>query len=311
LDGHVHAFAFFGAVPQSALYDNDRCLVAKIMPNGERQRTQRFSAMLSHYVIQDRYGRPGKGNDKGKVEGLVGYARRNFMVPMPRFPSWAAFNDYLEEQCLKRQADILRGHKLSIGERLQSDLTAMQGLPAAPFEACDLRSGQVTSTSVVRYRGNDYSVPVAFGHREVWIAEHVRSYDKDDITFDPVHYLRLIERKIMSFDQAVPLQDWDLPDAFATLQRLLEARQGKAGKREYVQVLRLLERFEMAVLHGAVRDALQMGAISFDAIKHLVLCRVERRPPRLDLNVYPFLPSTTVATTSVAAYMGLLAGDRV
>jgi hypothetical protein len=320
----VHAFAFFGAVPQSVLYDNDRCLVAKIMSDGTRNRTQRFSAMLSHYVIRDRYGRPGKGNDKGKVEGLVGYARRNFMVPMPRFPSWDAFNDYLEEQCHKRQADILRGHKISIGERLQADLAAMQGLPAAPFEACDLRSGQVTSTSVVRYRGNDYSVPVAFGHREVWIkgfvdrvvigcatdviAAHIRSYEKDDIIFDPVHYLRLIERKIMAFDQAAPLQDWDLPDAFATLQRLLEARQGKAGKREYVQVLRLLERFEMAVLHGAVRDALQMGAISFDAIKHLLLCRIERRPPRLDLNVYPFLPSTTVAMTSARSYMSLLGG---
>ena len=176
----------------------------------------------------------------------------------------------------------------------------------------------------LRYRGNDYSVPVAFGHRQVWIkgfvdrviigcatemiAEHVRSYNKDDITFDPVHYLRLIECKIMAFDQAAPLQDWDLPDAFATLQRLLEARQGKSGKREYVQVLRLLERFEMAVLHGAVRDALQMGAISFDAIKHLLLCRIERRPPRLDLDVYPFLPSTTVATTTARSYMSLLSG---
>jgi len=142
------------------------------MPNGERQRTQRFSAMLSHYVIRDRYGRPGKGNDKGKVEGLVGYSRRNFMVPIPHFPSWAAFNDYLEEQCRKRQDDILRGHKISIGERLQADLAVMQDLPATPFEACNLRSGQVTSTSVVRYCGNDYSVPVAFGHREVSLSGH-------------------------------------------------------------------------------------------------------------------------------------------
>ena len=88
---------------------------------------------------------------------------------MPRFADWDAFNDYLEEQCRKRQADILRGHKISIGERLDADLTAMRSLPAAPFEACDLQSGQVTSTSQVRYRGNDYSVPVAYGHREVWI----------------------------------------------------------------------------------------------------------------------------------------------
>lgn len=324
LDGHVHAFAFFGAVPQSVLYDNDRCLVAKIMPDGTRKRTQRFSAMLSHYVIQDRYGRPGKGNDKGKVEGLVGYSRRNFMVPMPRFADWGAFNDYLENQCRKRQGDILRGHKASIGERLETDLAAMQDLPAAQFEACDLRSGQVTSTSMVRYRGNDYSVPVAYGHRDVWIkgfvervvigcaaeviADHPRSYDTGDMVFDPMHYLRLIERKIMSFDQAAPLQNWNLPEAFATLQRLLQARQGKAGKREYVQVLRLLERFEMDVLHCAVRDALQKGAISFDAVKHLVLCRVERRAPRLDLDLYPFLPRTSVATTSAASYMRLLGG---
>ncbi|WP_432639450.1 IS21 family transposase [Albidovulum sp.] len=326
LDGHVHAFAFFGAVPCSILYDNDRCLVARIQADGTRQRTQRFSAMLSHYVIGDRYGRPGKGNDKGKVEGLVGYSRRNFMVPLPRFADWAAFNDYLEQQCRNRQADVLRGHKISIGKRLGADLAAMRPLPAAPFEACDLRSGQVTSTSMVRYRGNDYSVPVAYGHREVWIkgfvgrvvigcaaemiADHPRSYDTGDMVFDPVHYLRLIERKIMSFDQAAPLQNWDLPKAFKTLQRLLEARQGKTGKREYVQVLRLLERFELEVLHLAIKDALQMGAVSFDAIKHLLLCRVEHRPPRLDLNVYPFLPRTNVATTSPASYMSLLAGGE-
>ena len=82
------------------------------------------------------------------------------------------------------------------------------------------------------------------------IADHPRSYDTGDMMFDPVHYLPLIERKIMSFDQAAPLQNWELPEAFATLQRLLEARQGKAGKREYVQVLRLLERFELDVLHA-------------------------------------------------------------
>ena len=326
LDGHVHAFVFLGGVPQSVLYDNDRCLVSKIMPDGTRQRTQRFSAMLSHYVIDDRYGRPGKGNDKGGVEGVVGYSRRNFMVPIPSFPDWDAFNTHLEEQCRKRQADILRGHSISIGDRLKADLMAMRALPAAPFEACDFRSGQVTSTSMVRYRTNDYSVPVAYGHRDVWIkgfvtrvvigcgaeviAEHPRSYETEDMVFDPIHYLPLIERKIMSFDQAAPLQGWELPDAFATLQRLLEARQGKAGKREYVQVLRLLEHFEMQMLHSAIKEALHIQAASFDAIKHLVLCHVERRPPRLDLDVYPFLPKTDVATTSPANYRVLLEAEQ-
>ena len=143
--------------------------MGKIMPDGMRRRTQRFSAILSHYLIGDRYGRPGKGNDKGRVECLVGYGRRNFMVPMPRFANWDAFNDCLEEQCRKRQADVLRGHKISIGERLGADLAAMRPLSVAPFETGDLQSGQVTSTSRMRDRGNDYPVPVAHGHRKVWI----------------------------------------------------------------------------------------------------------------------------------------------
>ena len=125
VDGHVHAFAFFGAVPRSIVYDNDRCLVTKILPDGTRQRATLFSAFLSHYVIRDRYARPGKGNEKGNVEGLVGYCRRNFMVPIPKFPTWEAFNLWLEEQCRKRQQDKVRGESETIGERLHLRLDGL------------------------------------------------------------------------------------------------------------------------------------------------------------------------------------------
>ncbi|MTH94755.1 IS21 family transposase, partial [Roseibium sp. RKSG952] len=171
---------------------------------------------------------------------------------------------------------------------------------------------------------NDYSVPVAYGHQDVWvrgyvdevvigcrgeiIARHSRCWEREDVVFDPLHYLPLIERKINSLDQAAPLQGWDLPQDFATLRRLMEARMGKHGRREYVQVLRLMESFELADLHAAVKQALQLGAIGFDAVKHLILCRVERRPPRLDLSIYPYLPRATVEKTSAKAYMHLLRG---
>ena len=325
VDGHVHAFAFFGRVPQSVLYDNDRCLVARILPDGTRKRATLFSGFLSHYLIHDRYGRPGKGNDKGAVEGLVGWARRNFMVPLPRFASWEDFNIWLETQCLKRQADILRGHTETIGARLARDMAAMADLPAAPFDACDQATGRVSSQALVRYKTNDYSVPVAYGHRDVWVrgyvdevvigcggeivARHPRCYDREDMVFDPIHYLPLIEKKINALDQAAPLAEWDLPPEFQTLRRLMEARMIKAGRREYVQVLRLLETFDLDDLHVAVKTALRMGAVGFDAIKHLVLSRVEKRPPKLDLDVYPYLPRATVATTSAASYMCLVSGD--
>jgi transposase len=323
-DGHTAAFAFFGGVPLSMLYDNTVIAVAKILGDGKRVRTRVFSELQSHYLFEDKFGRPGKGNDKGNVEGVIGFGRRNFLVPAPRFDSFDALNAWLEAQCLKRQDDVVRGHSETIGERLMRDLDTLMALPPTPYDACEKVSTRATSISMVRYRTNDYSVPTAFAHHEVQvrgyvhevvigcgaavIARHARSYEKAGMIFDPIHYLPLLEQKVGALDQAAPLQGWDLPEEFATLHRLLEARMGKPGKREYVQVLRLLETFEINHVHGAIRQALDLGAIGYDAVKHLILCRIERRPPRLDLDIYPYLPKAVVETTKPASYAVLLSG---
>ena len=142
----------------------------------------------------------------------------------------------------------------------------------------------------------------------VVIARHPRSYERADVLLGPLRYLPLLERKIGALDQAAPLAGWELPEAFLVLRRLLETRLGKAGRREWVQVLRLLEVFRLEDVHAAVREALRLGTIGFDAVKHLVLCRIERRPPKLDLVAYPYLPRVTVATTQAKTYMALLGG---
>ena len=136
-DAHVAAFAFFGGVPISILYDNTRIAVARILGDGTRKRTRVFSELVSHYLFEDRFGRPGKGNDKGKVEGMVGYTRRNFMVPKPHFASFDDLNAHLAEQCCKRMGDKLRGHKGTIGERFVADVERLQPLPVVPYDACD------------------------------------------------------------------------------------------------------------------------------------------------------------------------------
>ena len=140
------------------------------------------------------------------------------------------------------------------------------------------------------------------------IARHPRSYERDDFVYDPIHYLPLLERKPGALDQATPLQGWELPEEFGTLRRLLESRMGRRGKREFVQVLRLLESFSQEEVQAAVKDAIRLGALSFDAVKHLVLSRLEGRPPRLDLDLYPYLPRVRVSTTSAGDYMTLLSG---
>jgi len=165
LEGHIRAFAYFGGVPTRILYDNARIAVAKILGGEERQRTRSFSELQSYYLFADKFGRPAKGNNKGKVEGLVGYARRNFMVPIPRVSSWEELNAHLKQQCRKRRERRLRGHTETIGERFERDRAALLPLPAAPYEACEKISARVSSLSLVRYRSNDYSVPTEYGHR--------------------------------------------------------------------------------------------------------------------------------------------------
>ena len=323
LEGHVRAFAYFGGVPTRLLYDNTKIAVAKILGGEERQRTRAFSELQSYYLFADKFGRPARGNDKGKVEGLVGYARRNFIVPIPRANSWEELNLHLEADCRKRRERRLRGHAETIGERFERDRAVLLPLPAIPYEACEKISARVSSLSLVRYRSNDYSVPTEYGHRQVWvkgyvhgvviacgsevITRHQRSYEREAVIFDPLHYLALLEQKTRALDQAAPLAGWQLPECFAQLRRLLEARLRKHGSREYVQVLRLVETFDLSEVTRAIEDALRLGAISFDAVRHLLLCRIERRPPRLDMENYPHLPTAQVRTTQAADYMTLLA----
>jgi transposase len=324
-DGHVAAFDFFGGVPQSILYDNTKLAVAKIVKGGRRLRSKMFAELQSHYLFEDRFGRPGKGNDKGKVEGLVGFVRRNFMTPLPVAESLDAFNGRLLDACTKRRQAILRGHSSSIAERMQADLAAFMKLPPAPYDACDKVTTRVSSLSLVRYKNNDYSAPTRYGHQEVLakgyvdrveivcrdetIAVHLRSYETADFIYNPLHYLALLEHKTKALDQAAPLDDWRLADCVHRLRRLMEARMGTTGRREFIQVLRLMENFHQHQVERAVSEALRLSAISFDAVKMLLLARLENRPVRLDLTFYPYLPATAVGTTDPRTYLGLIVGS--
>jgi transposase len=322
LEGHNCAFAWFEGVPRTILYDNTRIAVKQIAGDGERKPTEAFSGLQSHYLFAAKFGRPGKGNDKGNVEGLVGYARRNFMVPVPRSASWEELNAQLLEQCRRRHEEKLWGHQETIGERFERDRAKLLPLPPAAYEACDKRTTRASSQALVRYETNDYSVPVEYGHRQVLvkafvsdvviacgsevIARHARSYGREEMIFNPLHYLALLEQKTNALDQAAPLQGWQLPEEFAELRRQMEARLGKRGRREYVQVLRLMETFSLQEVSCAVRYAMKLQAIGFDAVKHLLLCAIEQRPPKLDLENYPHLPVAAVALTRAADYQVLL-----
>jgi len=233
-------------------------------------------------------------------------------------------NAQLRAACLKRRGAVLRGYSATIGERLVADRAAFMPLPASPYDACHKVATRVSSMSLVRYRNNDYSVPTRYGHQEVLakgyvdrveiacrdavIAVHPRSYETADFVYNPLHYLALLEHKTKALDQAAPLDGWQLGECLHRLRRLMEARMGNPGRREFIQVLRLMEDFQQHQVEHAVTQALGLGAISFDAVKMLLLAHLENRPARLDLSFYPYLPAASVGATDPRAYMALIAG---
>jgi transposase len=324
-DGHVAAFAFFGGVPLSILYDNTRLAVARILGDGQRERSYMYASLQSHYLFEDKFGRPGKGNDKGKVEGLVGYSRRNFMVPMPVADSFDHVNAQLADKCRKRGQAILRSKTTSIDARMAHDLKMFMSLPEHAYDPCHIVPGRVSSTSLVRYRTNDYSVPTCFGHQEVMIkgyvdrieiacrgdviAVHARSYAREDFIANPLHYLALLEQKSRALNQAAPLDQWLLSEPVHRLRRLMEVRSGTEGRREFIQVLRLCEHFDQTLVEWAVSQALEIQAISFDAVKMFVLAKLENRPAKLDMSLYPYLPRATVGSTDTRSYLELLSAS--
>jgi transposase len=318
--GHVAAYAFFGGVPIRTSYDNSRIAVKKVV-GSERELTDEFLRLESHFLFEHHFCRVARGNEKGHVESLVGYGRRNFLVPVPSFRSFAELNAHLEAACAVDMERSVRGKREGKAERLEADRAAMLAVPDDVFEIRRVAQGRANSLSLVRFDRNDYSVPTAHAHHEVTalggiddvrfvvgaevVAVHPRCWTKEEILFNPLHYLALLERKPGALDYARPLADWDLPVCFALLRRRLEGDLGSLGTREYIKVLRLLEKATLKELKGAVEMALSIGATSADAVTLVLFHRQERPVGLFSLAGLPHLKSVAVEDIDLGAYGSL------
>ncbi|MDP9340603.1 MAG: IS21 family transposase, partial [Actinomycetota bacterium] len=152
---HVAAFSFFGGVPTRTAYDNTTIAVRKVIGR-ERALTREFLRLESHFLFTHHFCRVGRGNEKGHVESLVGYGRRNFMVPVPSCSSFAELNARLEASCRADLVRRVRGKAVTKAELLEVDRAAMLGVPAASFEARRVVAARANSLSLVRFDRNDY-----------------------------------------------------------------------------------------------------------------------------------------------------------
>jgi len=323
-EGHVRAFRFFGAVPGRISYDNSKVAVARLLGSRERKLTDGFLQLQSHYLFEEHFCLPRRGNEKGVVEGIVRYARTNFLVPVPQVRSLEELNARLEESCREDLKRRLRGKHGRKEELLREELGVMRQLPLAQFEACRVVATRANSLSLVRFDSNDYSVPVDCAYREVVVkgdcervriyfrdeevADHRRIWDKQQVCFEPLHYLALLERKAGALDFALPLENWELPERFGVLRRRLEADHGSEGTREYIRVLRLLEKRSMKQVETAVGRALEMGCARYELIaQHVYGEDQEVATFRLDGREH--LKVVKVACTDPGAYAALLGED--
>ncbi len=318
--GHTAAFGFFGGVPVRTSYDNTSIAVKKIVGR-HRELTREFLRLQSHFLFEEHFCRVRRGNEKGHVETHVGYSRRNLLVPVPDFASFAELNEYLAAACYADLFRAVRGKPEGKVARLADDRAAMLALPASSFEIRRVEQVAANSLSLVRFDRNDYSVPTAFAHHDVTclggvdelrivcgaevVATHSRSWGKEDVFFDFRHYLALLERKPGALDFARPLDGVELPECLQTLRRRLEADLGHSGTREFIKVLRLLEHATVRELKGAVDQALAIGATGSDAITCILAHRAETPVGLFSLDGHPHLRSVAVEPPDLTAYRAL------
>ncbi|MEO1019730.1 MAG: IS21 family transposase [Pseudomonadota bacterium] len=322
LEGHKRAFEFFGGLPTRISYDNAKVAVAKIVGNRERKVTREFLRLQSHYLFESHFCLVRRPNEKGHVERLLDFARSNFLVPVPRIDSLERLNKQLSTACKQDLDRKLRGK--SACKRTLLGEEQLRPFPKQTFEAHRLSHAHADSLSLVRFDTNSYSVPTKYAYRSITIvatidevrliyedqliARHRRDWGREQYCFDPVHYLALLERKPGGFDHARPLEDWDLPICFGVLRRRLEAESSGSGTREFIKVLRLLERHSLPSLKRAVEYGLEIGALNVEAIRVILDAQAEQPIPLFSLDGRPHLKLVRVATTDVSAYQSLLMG---
>jgi transposase len=325
LEGHARAFAFFGGVPRRISYDNLKIAVAKVLGGRERKLTDEFLRLKSHHLFASHFCRVRRPNEKGHVETLVGYARRTFLVPVPAVHGGLEpLNAELEARCRGDMSRRLWGKPAIKADRLDEERPALLPLPAEAFVAARVEPRSVDSLSLVGFDSNQYSVPTEFAHRRVTavgtvdevrivvgdrtVATHRRSWGREGVFYEPVHYLALLERKPGALDFAAPLEGWELPVCFGVLRRRLEAELAGPGTRQFIKVLRLLEWAALKDLTHAVAQALELGIADADAVRLILEHRRERPVGLFCLDGRPHLKLVDVPGPDLGGYAALMAG---
>ena len=324
--GHVAAFDFIGGVPKRITYDNLTTAVQRVLVGSRREEQREFIAFRSHYLFESNFCRPGKegAHEKGLVENLVGYARRNFLVPLPEVASFEELNTLLAHRCQASDGRLLPSQGRTVGEAWEAERQHLLPLPHFTWPCCTVHALKASHSSVVRFEGNRYSVPSGYAGSKVilrayvdrvdiaqgerTIARHTRCYGRGQDILDPYHYVPVLQVKPRAFHHAKAVRQYPWPPVFRQALAFLERRHPDGtGVREFLRILALKEEVGEERLGQALELALRYRCLAADAVRHLVhqMDAPRCEPPGLDLHVLK-VAAPAVPVRDVALYNQLL-----
>ncbi len=288
-EGHMQAFQFFGGVFPVLIYDNLTTAVQKVFMGKDRRLQEGFLKFKGFYNFTARFCNPGQGHEKGGVEGLVGYARRNYMVPVPVAADIGELNRHLLAACMNYGDHRMAGREHTVNELYEQEKQYLLELPEVPFSNIDTWSGKSDKFSTVHVDKNRYSVPTRYAGRKIsavihvdrvtlcyekkTIACHKRLFSNNKWQLDPMHYLDLILQRPQAFDSARPIRQWrkQWPEVLETLLEKFRQKQGDTkGVKEFIRVLMLFKEHTQSDVVTAVRSALSANVSSSEAVVHIL-----------------------------------------
>jgi transposase len=313
-DGHIRAFSFFGGIFPRLIYDNLTTAVQKIFKGKKRDLQESFDKFRAYYNFAPVFCNPGQGHEKGGVEGLVGYARRNYMVPVPEADTLEQLNERLLEESVIYGDHRIAGRELTVKDLYEQEKNHLIALPNVEFGNLQTAVGKINKYSTIIVDKNRYSVPTQYAYCkasvvlyvdrvEIFyanknIASHDRLFNNNQWSLNPEHYLELIQQRPQAFYSARPIRQWrnNWPDCLEQLLKLFIKKQGDTkGVKDFISVLMLYKDHEANAIEAAVEKALYANTGSSDAVRHILFNARGQAEHFSSLENWQTLPSPDVS----------------
>ncbi len=314
-DGLISAFEFFDFVPRRIIFDNLTQAVKTILSGPDRITQEKFCKFQSHFNFEAVFCGAGKGNEKGRIENLVKYIKNNYFLPWLEFDGFAPLNDYLLGKCLSRMKEAKFEGRPWTELMLEEEFLPLVN----DFENCQLKEVKVDTYQLVQIERNKYSVPakyaqkkvlasiypfeIVLSYKEKMIATHKRLFGRGEENLYPYHFLPVLKKKARAYDEAKFIQNWDLPAIFETCHHQLKARRKtpQKGTREFIDILRLTEKYTITGIGKILRKLDQKGRYSYQDVLSYLRYQQENKyqPSSLSQDVLNDLDIGSIKTSSV------------